>query len=74
MNNPSLLEEPLDSRARVLSSGDTISILDWLKQEGRMIDAKPQVQTKAIEEDISDLMGDELVDDYKQSTYDDNEE
>lgn len=65
MNNPSLLEESQNSRARVLPTSDTISILDWLRREGRMIDAKPQAETKTVEEDISDLMGDDGADSFK---------
>ncbi|MEO1131533.1 MAG: DUF3134 family protein [Cyanobacteria bacterium J06639_1] len=65
MDNPSLLETPQSHRARVLPTGNTISILDWLKQEGRLIDAKPQTEAKTVEEDISVLMGEDGGDDYK---------
>lgn len=64
MSNPSLREEPIGTRATVIPTGDTLSILDWLKKEGRLIDQPVETSFSTLEEeDISLLIGDEPTDD-----------
>ncbi len=65
MTNPSLREEPISNRATVIPTGDTLSILDWLKKEGRLIDQPVEPTFPTLEEeDISLLIGDEAADSY----------
>lgn len=65
MTNPSLREEPISNRATVIPSTDTLSILDWLKKEGRLIDQPVETSFSTLEEeDISLLIGDDAGDSY----------
>ncbi|MEL7084276.1 MAG: DUF3134 family protein [Cyanobacteria bacterium P01_A01_bin.3] len=68
MHNPSLREQPLGMRAPTVPTNDTMSILDWLRSEGRLIEAKTPVveEKRPQEEDISVLLGEE-------EKYDDEE-
>lgn len=61
MHNPSLREQPLGMRAPTVPSNDTMSILDWLRSEGRLIESKTLVveEERPQEEDISVLLGEE---------------
>ncbi|WP_017328384.1 DUF3134 family protein [Synechococcus sp. PCC 7336] len=60
MHNPSLREEPLKGRAPIVPMSDTLSILDWLKAQGRLIEVVPTTElNRPEEEDISVLMGEE---------------
>ena len=69
MHNPSLQEQPIDKRAPTVPSNDTMSILDWLRSEGRLIESKSLVveEKRPQEEDISVLLGEE-------EKYDDDDE
>ena len=69
MHNPSLREEPLNGRAPTVPMSDTLSLLDWLKSQGRLVETNTQVEEdeRRPEEDISLLMGEE-------EKYDDDEE
>jgi hypothetical protein len=80
MHNPSLREEPWGGPATVVPMTDTVSILDWLRQQGRLIDrtTTPTDLDAASppEEDISLLMGEEEADDdaFEDGGFDDDDE
>ena len=69
MHNPSLREEPLNGRAPTVPMSDTLSLLDWLKSQGRLIETQETAveEERPAEEDISALMGEE-------EKYDDDDE
>ncbi len=61
--NRSLQEFPIDQRAAVIPSQDSLSILDWLRKEGRLIDRPAEVHNPLLTSDeIDDDLG-ELIDD-----------
>jgi hypothetical protein len=67
MYNPSLREEPRDQPPTVVPSPSSLSIIDWLRQEGRLIEHPIEVPGIALEEDIDDiddLIGDDYGDDF----------
>jgi hypothetical protein len=66
MHNPSLKEEPRKGKPTVVPSLASVSILDWLKQQGRLIEHSPDptvTLTPDDIEDIDDLIGDDGYDD-----------
>ncbi|NJL41449.1 MAG: DUF3134 family protein [Leptolyngbyaceae cyanobacterium SM1_4_3] len=73
MHNPSLKEEPRDREPTVVPSQPSLSILDWLRQQGRLIELPPvDVLTPIAEEDIEDiedLIGDDGYDDSMMTTF-----
>ncbi|MCJ2541306.1 DUF3134 family protein [Thermostichus vulcanus] len=67
MYNPSLREEPRDQPPTVVPSPSSLSIIDWLRQEGRLIEHPIEVTGLVLEEDIDDiddLIGDDYGDDF----------
>ncbi|MGY2794103.1 hypothetical protein ACVWVQ_001162 [Thermostichus sp. MS-CIW-36] len=67
-HNPSLREEPRDQPPTVVPSPSSLSILDWLRQEGRLIEQPIEVPEMALEEDIDDiddLIGDDYDEDFE---------
>ncbi|MFS8780520.1 DUF3134 family protein [Synechococcus sp. W55.1] len=67
-HNPSLREEPRDQPPAVVPSPSSLSILDWLRQEGRLIEQPIEVPEMALEEDIDDiddLIGDDYDEDFE---------
>ncbi|MCF2971250.1 DUF3134 domain-containing protein [Synechococcus sp. Nb3U1] len=67
MYNPSLREEPRDQPPTVVPSPSSLSIIDWLRQEGRLIEHPIEVPGVVLEEDIDDiddLIGDDYADDF----------
>ncbi|MEN9201798.1 MAG: DUF3134 family protein [Thermostichus sp. DG_1_6_bins_120] len=67
MYNPSLREEPRDQPPTVVPSPISLSIIDWLRQEGRLIEQPIEVPEVVLEEDIDDiddLIGDDYTDDF----------
>ncbi len=67
MYNPSLREEPRDQPPTVVPSPSSLSIIDWLRQEGRLIEHPIEVPGVVLEEDIDDiddLIGDDYGDDF----------
>ena len=67
-HNPSLREEPRDRPPTVVPSPSSLSILDWLRQEGRLIEQPIEVPEMALEEDIDDiddLIGDDYDEDFE---------
>ncbi|MDX2271908.1 MAG: DUF3134 family protein [Cyanobacteriota bacterium] len=67
MNNPSLTEERWDSPPTVVPAKDSLSIIDWLRRQGRLIEQAPDLTAAVTEEDIEDIDG--LLDD---DGYDDD--
>ena len=69
MHNPSLREEPLHGRAPTVPMSDTLSLLDWLRAQGRLVETVQvsEEEERLAEEDISVLMGEE-------EKYDDEDE
>ncbi len=62
MHNPSLREESRRQRATIIPAQDSLSILDWLRQQGRLIEQAPDPNVEPPEgniEDIDDLIGDD---------------
>ena len=70
MKNPSLSQKPRSEPASVISMKQEISLLDWLKESGRMIPREPKEVDILQEEDkeISELME---VDDTDDDDLDD---
>ncbi|MEN9225156.1 MAG: DUF3134 family protein [Thermostichus sp. HHBFW_bins_43] len=67
MYNPSLREEPRDQPPTVVPSPSSLSIIDWLRQEGRLIEQPIETTGVVLEEDIDDiddLIGDDYADDF----------
>lgn len=67
-HNPSLREEPRDQPPTVVPSPSRLSILDWLRKEGRLIEQPIEVPEMALEEDIDDiddLIGDDYDEDFE---------
>ncbi|MFS8837575.1 DUF3134 domain-containing protein [Synechococcus sp. R55.3] len=67
-HNPSLREEPRDQPPTVVPSPSSLSILDWLRQEGRLIEQPIEVPEMILEEDIDDiddLIGDDYDEDFE---------
>lgn len=62
ITNRSLREDPRDRRATIIPSKDTLSILDWLRQQGRLIEQAPEIVTPLTAEEIGDDL-DDLIDD-----------
>ncbi len=69
MNNPSLRQYARSERAPVIPSKDSVSILDWLRQQGRLIEEAPDPKTVVTEEDIDDI--DDLIGDDDYEEFDD---
>lgn len=69
MNNPSLRETPVYEPADVIESQQRVSLLDWLKATGRLMERDVQEASKYAEEEeeISEL----IVED---AAYDDDED
>lgn len=69
MNNPSLRETPVHEPADVIASQQRVSLLDWLKATGRLMERDVQETSKYAEEEeeISEL----IVDD---GAYDDDDD
>ncbi|MFS8807459.1 DUF3134 domain-containing protein [Synechococcus sp. R6-10] len=67
-HNPSLREEPRDQSPTVVPSPSSLSILDWLRKEGRLIEQPIEVPEMILEEDIDDiddLIGDDYDEDFE---------
>jgi hypothetical protein len=67
-HNPSLREEPRDQPPTVVPSPSSLSILDWLRKEGRLIEQPSEVPEMILEEDIDDiddLIGDDYDEDFE---------
>ncbi|MGY4522104.1 DUF3134 family protein [Thermostichus sp. MS-CIW-30] len=67
-HNPSLREEPRDQPPTVVPSPSSLSILDWLRKEGRLIEQPIEVPEMILEEDIDDiddLIGDDYDEDFE---------
>ncbi|HIK21480.1 MAG TPA: DUF3134 family protein [Synechococcus sp. M44_DOE_062] len=67
-HNPSLREEPRDQPPMVVPSPSSLSILDWLRKEGRLIEQPIEVSEMVLEEDIDDiddLIGDDYDEDFE---------
>lgn len=67
-HNPSLREEPRDQPPTVVPSPSGLSILDWLRKEGRLIEQPIEVPEMILEEDIDDiddLIGDDYDEDFE---------
>lgn len=67
-HNPSLCEEPRDQPPTVVPSPSSLSILDWLRKEGRLIEQPIEVPEMILEEDIDDiddLIGDDYDEDFE---------
>jgi hypothetical protein len=67
-HNPSLREEPRDQPPTVVPSPSSLSILDWLRKEGRLIEQPIEVPEMILEEDIDDiddLIGDDYNEDFE---------
>ncbi|MGF1575076.1 MAG: DUF3134 family protein [Cyanophyceae cyanobacterium] len=71
MKNPSLNEYPRDRRASIVPSKSSVSILDWLRQQGRLIEEVVVATETTVDEDIEDI--DELIGDdgYDDDDYED---
>jgi hypothetical protein len=69
MNNPSLRETPVHEPADVIASQQRVSLLDWLRATGRLMERDAQEPSKYAEEEeeISEL----IVDD---GAYDEDED
>ncbi|MFT0813494.1 DUF3134 domain-containing protein [Synechococcus sp. OH20] len=66
--NPSLREEPRNQPPTVVPSPSSLSILDWLRQQGRLIEQPIEVSGAVLEEDIDDiddLIGDDYSEDFE---------
>ncbi len=61
MHNPSLREDPRDRKAVVIPSKGSTSIIDWLRDQGRLIEQTPEPAAANPEEDIDDI--EDLIDD-----------
>lgn len=61
MRNPSLREDPRDRKAIVIPSKGSTSIIDWLRNQGRLIEQAPEPAAANPEEDIDDI--EDLIDD-----------
>ncbi|MFS8776843.1 DUF3134 family protein [Synechococcus sp. W70.1] len=67
-HNPSLREEPRDQPPVLLPSKGGLSILDWLRQEGRLLEQPIEVPEITLDDDleeIDDLIGDDFVEDFE---------
>lgn len=67
-HNPSLREEPRDQPPTVVPSPSSLSILEWLRKEGRLIEQPIEVPEMILEEDIDDiddLIGDDYDEDFE---------
>jgi hypothetical protein len=67
-HNPSLREEPRDQPPVLLPSSGGLSILDWLRQEGRLLEQPIEVPEITLDDDleeIDDLIGDDFVEDFE---------
>jgi hypothetical protein len=67
-HNPSLREEPRDQPPTVVPSPSSLSIIDWLRKEGRLIEQPIEVPEMILEEDIDDiddLIGDDYDEDFE---------
>jgi hypothetical protein len=51
MNNPSLRETPVYEPADVIASQQRVSLLDWLKATGRLMERDVQEASKYAEEE-----------------------
>ncbi|GAB4212412.1 MAG: hypothetical protein OHK0012_06620 [Synechococcales cyanobacterium] len=73
--NRSLREQPRKQRATVIPAPDSLSILDWLRKEGRLIDRPAEVQNPLLtSDDIDDDLGDLIEDeDYDDDFVDDED-
>jgi hypothetical protein len=71
MRNPSLTEYNRDRRASIVPSKSSVSIIDWLRQQGRLIEEVVVVSETTVDEDIEDI--DELIGDdgYDDDDYED---
>ncbi len=72
MNNPSLREIPVHEPADVISAQQRVSLIDWLKATGRLMqrDVQEKVNYAEEEEEISEL----IVDDAAYDEDDDGED
>jgi hypothetical protein len=71
-HNPSLREEPRDQPPTVVPSPSSLSILDWLRKEGRLIEQPIEVPEMILEEDIDDI--DDLIEDDYDEDFEPEEE
>ena len=71
-HNPSLREEPRDQPPTVVPSPSSLSILDWLRKEGRLIEQPIEVPEMILEEDIDDI--DDLIGDDNDEDFEPEEE
>lgn len=69
MKNPSLHEYTRDRRASIVPSKSSVSILDWLRSQGRLIEDPVVPAQGTVDEDIEDI--DELIGDdaYEEDDY-----
>ncbi|MEN9204562.1 MAG: DUF3134 family protein [Thermostichales cyanobacterium DRC_bins_46] len=73
--NRSLQEFPRQQRATVIPSQDSLSILDWLRKEGRLIDRPAEIQSSLpTDDEIDDELGDLIDDDDYDDDFGDEEE
>ncbi len=71
MQNPSLREEPRNRKATIIPSKDSMSILDWMRKQGRLIEQAPEPAAPLAEEDIEDI--DDLIGDEEFGDFDDDD-
>ncbi|NJK62133.1 MAG: DUF3134 family protein [Synechococcaceae cyanobacterium SM2_3_1] len=71
MQNPSLREEPRNRKATIIPSKDSMSILDWMRKQGRLIEQTPEPAAPLAEEDIEDI--DDLIGDEEFGDFDDED-
>ncbi|HIK54269.1 MAG TPA: DUF3134 family protein [Synechococcales cyanobacterium M55_K2018_004] len=66
LNNRALRSQPLHQRAEVIPLSKDASILDWLEQSGRLLEAPAaeSVFDEATPEELSDFIGDSDSYDY----------
>jgi len=76
MLNSPLYEVPRSRRASVIPLKQELSLLDWLRENGRLISRDPvEPQVKEQEQDINSLMGiEEGVGDYEFDDDDDDDD
>jgi hypothetical protein len=55
MHNPSLREEPRNKPASILTSGQQVSILDWLESTGRLVARDGGTISFVYREDVEEL-------------------
>jgi len=73
--NRSLQEFPVGERATVIPAQDSLSIIDWLRKAGRLIDRPAEVQNPLLTSDeIDDDLGELIDDDDYEEDFSDEED